>query len=583
MKKSIILISLLVLILSVPLFGSDRIDMIVLLDNSVSVLPYYDEIQNSLLGRIVSEHLAPGDSFSLITFADTPEVEVSREIRGRDDIEKILAYSLLLQPMGTHTDLIMALRFLYRYTLDLPLNNRKKIVILTDGIHDPPEGSPYFHRSSDETRKEIQKAAEDIRRQGWDVSIVEMNNHPLPEFQADFDEDAVLQDSHEDAVLQDSHEDAAVQDSHEDAVQDENRLNVMDEVAASIGTKPAPFDSNEEDMAGVALGTPLVSFPSHLGTFSGNLSVPLNIQNRSNKAVFFSISKAKVAAGDLLKKKVSVEIGPGDTEKISIELVLPDGLLEGEQHLTVKLVLVDGERISPDTLDLKFYYQPKKGLIGNVDKIMDWKILAALIALMVAVIIIIILKKASSSGIFSMKAAEDETIPARLDGKAIIHTRLDEEQVEIRHHEEDLAVMSLTNPDSSDEVHIVKKNRPIHMFVFGQNTKSGVSNVKWLGIHRKRTIGGSSQCFFRIFLVKVPPVIAEIECSGDEFIFHPKALGFFPELKGSLNPCLNKRIKVVTPDDKIFFIEFRQWVSKLEQLNRLLTMTKQPGKPDMDF
>ena len=93
MKKSILLIFSLIIVLSVPAFGADRVDMIVLLDNSVSVLPIYDRIQESLLRRIISEHLAPGDTFSLNTFSDYPEVEISREIKNEEDVN---GYTCLL-------------------------------------------------------------------------------------------------------------------------------------------------------------------------------------------------------------------------------------------------------------------------------------------------------------------------------------------------------------------------------------------------------------------------------------------------------------------------------------------------------
>jgi len=621
MKKSISLIFLFVLLLSAPLFGTDKVDMIVLLDNSVSVLPYYDEIQKSLLRKIVSEHLVPGDSFSLITFADSPEVEISREIRSRDDIDNILKYSSLLQPMGNHTDLIMALRFLYKYSLDLPLNNRKKIVILTDGIHDPSEDSPYFHRSETEVRIEIEKAADDIHRQGWDVTIVELeNNSTLPDLQTRTDggdspaNTAELTDEQrvttdEQTMKTPGDEETETYELSENV---ETRLDVIDTVAESIGSKPAVFDSDEEDMAGIALGVPLVSIPEYLGSFSGDLNLPLEIKNRSTQVLLFSISQVMSSSGDILKKTASVEIPPDEVRELEIELLLPEGLSEGEQQVEIQIILVDRERISPDSLILKFFYQPKNGFAGSLDILLDWKIITAVIAVILAIIIIVILKKASSSGAFVVRSADEPVhrkeieaepvtiLDAQGDTEAVEKKAVEKKAVEKKavekkavekkaavqkmhkQHHEDLAVMSILNPDSSDEVHIVKKNRPIHMFVFGQNTKSGVSNVKWLGLGRKRTIGGGTKSFFRIFFVKVPSVIAEIECTGEDFVFYPMNMEYFPELSGPIK-ALNSRIKVVTPEGQIFFIEFRQWISKLEKLNRLLTMTRHSGTPDLDY
>jgi hypothetical protein len=586
MKKSMILIFLFISLISAPVSSSDRVDMIVLLDNSISVLPFYDEIQTSLLGRIVSEHLAPGDSFNLITFADTPEVEVAREIRNRNDIENILSYSSLLQPMGNHTDLIMALRFLYKYSLDLPLNNRKKIVILTDGIHDPPESSPYYHYSDEEAVGAVEKAAEDIHKQGWDVSIVEIeedNNLPVLKNNSVTDESSRIASSQTD----DSKINITQQSS-------KNGVDVIDTVSDSIGTTPKVFNPNEEDMAGIALGMPLVSVPGHLGHVSGSLTVPLTIKNRSNEPLMFSLSKVYSSGKDLLKKKVSVEIKPEGNGELQFELILPDGLVEGEQHLLIELYLVDGERISPEFLELNFLFEVKRGLAGGAAMLLDWKIITVVIALILAIVIILILKKSpritrqaeSPTPSVIASGTEDSEAELKIDRESNAASTKTVKQNELHmesQHPEDLAVMSLTNPDISDDTRIFKKNRPIHMFVFGQNTKSGVSNVQWLGLNRRRSIGNSAGSFFRIFFVKVPTILAEIECREDDFIFYPKAEDYFPDLQGPIHSCLNRRIKVVTPEEKIFFIEFRQWVSKLEKLNRLLTMTRTPGQPDMDF
>ncbi|MDC7225885.1 MAG: VWA domain-containing protein [Spirochaetales bacterium] len=549
MKKSILIV-LLILITSASVFGADRTDMIILLDNSVSVLPYYDNIQNSLIKRIISEHLLPGDTFSLITFADYPEVEISREIRNDEDISEVLAYSAILQPMGNHTDLVLALRFLYKYALDLPLNNRKKIVILTDGIHDPPPGSSYII-DSDAVRAEIEKASADIHREGWDVSIVELEDGP----------------------------------EEIEALTGENRTDVIDTVSQTLGSKPSAFVNDGTDMAGIALGIPLVGIPSHLGESSGELKVPLSIKNRSNEALLFSLSAVNSDGNDILAEKASIRLDPGAEDVLDMKLKLPAELAPGEYSDEINLKLIGGLNTEPKTLKLNYTLIEKGSLNRGLEFILDWRVIAVIVAIIIAVIIILLIKRAGTGRIGGYYENEDGEKLTPLDIKhedeaSVEEKAVKEEESEKREPEEYLIAAMASE---SEDVIPHKKNRPVQMLVYGQNTKLGISNVKWLGLNKKRSIGSSSSSIFRIFFIKVPSVIAHIECTGDDFILTPVKEEFFPDLSGPLHNCLNKKIKIVSQENKMFYIEFRQWISELEKLNRLLSMTKHSGSPDMEF
>ncbi|MCK5672444.1 MAG: VWA domain-containing protein, partial [Spirochaetales bacterium] len=153
-------------------FGiSEQIDNIVLLDTSESMFPYYSGTIDYLIEDIVQKQLQSGDTFHLLSFNDFPEYEISRTIRSEIEIKEIFNRILLLQPIGKYTDLISAFSFLYEYTEKLQLNSLKRIIILTDGIHDPPPESPYPVSSDNITN--IVKISENMRRQGWDVSLVQ--------------------------------------------------------------------------------------------------------------------------------------------------------------------------------------------------------------------------------------------------------------------------------------------------------------------------------------------------------------------------------------------------------------------------
>ena len=575
MKKSIILIILMILMLSVSVFGADRIDMIVLLDNSVSVLPFYDQIQKSLLGKIISEHLKPGDTFSLITFADVPEVEISREIKNQGDIEEILAYSSILQPMGNYTDLVLALRFLYKYTLDLPLNNRKKIIILTDGIHDPPEGSSYIYSSPEDARIEIKKAGDEIHREGWDVSIVEIEKPETAEPDAGTSAEAV-------ADLIETPDKTGETGGTGGTGETKDFIGTVSE---SLGSKPNVFTKDENDMAGVALGIPLVSLPEHLGETNGELIVPLKITNRSNEALLFSVSAVLSDGGDILKDKTSLKLNSKETGKLNIGLVLPDVQEAGEKSREIELKLVGGLKSSPEKLTLRYTFMPKGNLNRGIDFISDWRVIAVIIAVIVAAAAVVLIKKASFPAI---GAGNDEKSPEQTHA-ASVPVRKDEKQIKPSGETKEIKIdieaepVFATDRTAADEHEQYHKNRPIKMIVYGQNTKLGIANTQWLTVNKKRSIGSAPSSSYRIFFIKVPALIARIECTGEDFIFYPEAADFFPELDGPLHNCLNRRIKIINEDHKMFFIEFRQWVSELERINRFLSMTHYTGKPDLDF
>ncbi len=673
-----------IIALSGSVYGADRVDMIVLLDNSVSVLPYYDQIQESLLKRVISEHLVPGDTFSLITFADYPEVEISREIKNKADIAEILSYSSILQPMGNYTDLVLALRFLYKYTLDLPLSNKKKIIILTDGIHDPPPGSAYF--SSDKTyiQRELQKAGDDIHREGWDVSIVELDTGSSSTGAAAGSSTGSITGNSSTAYNRSSSDgttvagtntsgtstagtalsgttgsgtagtkgsapssagssgaaassastgsassgeagiaasggsaaasggsenvsggsDKAVNNNaagtYDSGSADSNTGNAgsgtepggtqaengfMDTVAESIGSKPNVFSSDEKDMAGIALGIPEVRVPEHIGVTDGTIKLPLEISNRSNEPILFSLSAVISGDSDLLKEKKALKLEPKASGKLNIELVLPEGLSYGEHSIDISLKLVGGINTSPRVIKLNFDYRQKGSLGRSLDFLTGWWVIAVIAAVLIAVLIIILIKRAP---VTARSLSEVHEYQRNEAVAAAVTKEVNEEQNEAsvrngktRAPEEYLIAAMATEIEDSSAFE--KKNRPIQMHVYGQNSKLGISNVKWLGLNRKRSVGSSGTAVFRIFFLKVPGVIAYIECAGDDFIFTPVETEYFPDLEGPLHECLYRRIRIINRDGHVFHIEFRQWVSELEKVNKLLSMTKYSGTPERGY
>ncbi len=151
------------------------VDMVVLLDTSESVLPIYGDLVNYIIKDILTNHLRYGDTFHLINFDSTPSLIFSKQIKNSSDIEYVLSDLFLLYPLGKYTDLIAALKYLRSYVSGISNNSSREIVILTDGIHDPPPGSPYKSVIDPATGENLlQKEIQELTKSNWKVSIVRL-------------------------------------------------------------------------------------------------------------------------------------------------------------------------------------------------------------------------------------------------------------------------------------------------------------------------------------------------------------------------------------------------------------------------
>ena len=117
-------------------------------------------------------------------------------------------------------------------------------------------------------------------------------------------------------------------------------------------------------------------------------------------------------------------------------------------------------------------------------------------------------------------------------------------------------------------------HRPVEFRLSGQNPFNGGRNIRWIG-KSSRSVGGGGS-FFLIFLIKVPERIAEVEFTENGLRFTPLKPEFFPGLQGPVENCINRPMTLRT-DHGDFSILFREWISPLERINRILHLIDEPG------
>ena len=162
----------------------DPTDVIVLMDTSGTILPYYEVINKRVLQSIVSKFVRVGDSFHLISFSAAPQYEMSQKINTEADVSRVVSRFMLLYQLGQSADFLSGINFAGQYMQELPLRQKKILIVISDGIFNPPASSPYRNYTGEQVKTELAKISASIRAHGWKVYYVKL---PFPS-------DAVIKD-----------------------------------------------------------------------------------------------------------------------------------------------------------------------------------------------------------------------------------------------------------------------------------------------------------------------------------------------------------------------------------------------------
>ncbi len=200
--------------LSAQTTRQETADVIVLMDTSGTVLPYYEAINKRVLQSIISKFVRIGDSFHLISFSAVPQYEMSQKINTEADLSRVVSRFMLLYQLGQSADFLSGINFAGQYMTKLPSQQEKILIVISDGIFNPPASSPYRNYTGEQVKTELAKISASIRAQGWKVYYVKL---PFPS-------DAVIRDL-----------DGAFYAGKLDATGSVDRLGV-DSAVASLGT-----------------------------------------------------------------------------------------------------------------------------------------------------------------------------------------------------------------------------------------------------------------------------------------------------------------------------------------------------------
>ncbi|MGP1577468.1 MAG: vWA domain-containing protein, partial [Treponema sp.] len=152
-------------------------DVVVLMDTSGTILPYYQIINDQVLHSIVTRFVRKGDTFHLLSFSAKPCYEMSQTIITEADLSRVVSRFMLLYQLGSSADFLAGLHFAGAYMKGLP-PRPKTMIIISDGIFNPPPDSPYRRYTDEHIKTEIAKITADIRSNKWAVYYVKL---PFPQ------------------------------------------------------------------------------------------------------------------------------------------------------------------------------------------------------------------------------------------------------------------------------------------------------------------------------------------------------------------------------------------------------------------
>jgi len=339
-KHSIIVFMLALSLMAAPVGAEGKVDLVVLLDSSKSMFQYYNQVIDYVLTETVREFLRFGDSFHLMSFSDSTQLEIAQTLRTEPDLKSVIARLYLLYPLGRNTDLVTALKNVYGYVDDLPTENTKHIILITDGMHSPAPGSPYSNLDVPGVRDEIDRAAVRIRERGWTMRIVRVPFSP----------GATPAESQDPASTAGTSGTSGSPGGVGEAdPSSPGTGDYLADVAAAVGQDIQTFDP-ENHAASVGAGVDLhrIVFPAELGVEHQAFTMQVEVSNGSDLRIPLELTGLLLEDGtDILVRKVSAELAPGTSVSLSLKLELPDTMPAGQTRLLLEPRFNNDFRVTP--------------------------------------------------------------------------------------------------------------------------------------------------------------------------------------------------------------------------------------------
>jgi hypothetical protein len=372
----------------------DRADIIVLLDNSGTMFPFFDTINTAVLEDITANFIRQGDTFHLITFNTTAATEIVQQVSSETDIRRIVSRFRLLYPLGIYSDFLSAIKFTQRYVNSLTAGSQKIVIIISDGLLHPPETSPYYQFSPQEAETEISSSVSRMFRDGIQiyyikapfpngVRISSLSGKGAESREQGAGDGKVVSDKETDRVVseeapavpvkgetvQDVPAKESALDSEpvqaEDVAESESdffeyatTLEESSSVVTDTLPKADPDVGEVSSFTETTMHLPEITFKEALGGQFYKFKIPLVITNNGDSRLRLQLDKLIINSENVLERTLFIDVPPRGTKSFKPTVVLPDSWEQGEQSLSAQLIFADNVRVQPQWFSFSVTLKP---------------------------------------------------------------------------------------------------------------------------------------------------------------------------------------------------------------------------------
>jgi len=563
--KKLLFVLILVTLLASGVFcqstnSSSPVDLVVLLDTSASMSGSYRETSNYLIGPFLREFLRIGDTFHLISFSGTPKLEISRRIEGVGDVETIIARLLLMYPLDPESNLSGALSFAESFASSLP-SRSKKIVLISDG-------------DAENTQSLVNTHSDRFRGLGADLQYIKVpvtgngpssgRGAPLAQTTAPSQSAQPAQTAQQGAQpSQTAQTTQPAQTAQQGAQPSQTAQTTQPAQTAQQSTQPSQATQPAQP-AQTAPGTqtPQSTQPTQPAqTAQQGTQTPQSTQ---------PTQPAQTAPGAQETQSVSQA---GSSQASGPATTQGNGVSGTAQVQSPAQGTGQTQTAQASSLGLNI---PLPLIIG----------LAILLLLILIAIFIFasrrldkspnrVISKAASPASPKTKAeTRPETKPVTKSDR-FTETRKTSQVLEYPPPR----LKPLPKDKIYDENALPSDGSPVllNLFVADQNTAIGKRNIHSVKPGYSYTIGGGKSDFL-IFLVPVPPRIAEVRHDGRTCAFIPAKPQYFPDIGSQTIPnCIGKTFRVISDKKYELHIRLEKYEDPLHALNKMLRSIKVPG------
>lgn len=363
-KVALFLLSILLLVGAGGTVRADSADIVVLMDASGTILPWFDQINNRILVDITRKFVREGDTFHLISFNSRSNLEIVQPVVSEADVSRIVSRFMLLYPIGQNSDFLTGLQYTWQYVNTLDQQRQKIVIVISDGIFNPPSSSQYASFSSEQVTAEISAYAKKIRGAGWSVYYIKL---PFPDNATITSLDgttvsipATDQDSSLSATGPSggaesgtSSEDSTKQGKDQAGSQSDSPVTEYVDVSGTF-TESLGVDATRLPEGDIPLGfvdtvfdLPEITFPESLGKTGRSLILPLGVRNSGKNPINLELSGVLLGNTNILERHAFVSLDKNARGNLKAELLIPDSIDSGPQSLHFTLQFAGNARVHP--------------------------------------------------------------------------------------------------------------------------------------------------------------------------------------------------------------------------------------------